>query len=206
MKLIRTTIALLALASSAVSAMAFDREHKSLGQTFADTNCSWCHGPSLQGFTTAPRLAGQKAEYIQSQLLSLKSHKRDNPLARQVMWGPAGTVTPEVARELGAYFSSLDAEAANDGRRELAGQGQGIYQNGSAGANIPSCAVCHGPDGQGAGAIPRIGGLSYAYVKRQLEQWGQGYHASAAFPMPAVARQLSAADIDAIASYLSFVR
>jgi len=206
MKLINATFAVLILATSAGGAMAFDREPKRLGQTFADTNCSWCHGPSLQGFTTAPRLAGQKAEYIENQLLSLKSHKRDNPLARQVMWGPAATITPEVARELGAYFSTLEAEAANDGRRELVDQGQNIYQTGNPAANIPSCAVCHGPDGQGAGAIPRLGGMSYTYVKRQLEDWGQGYHASAAFPMPAVARQLSAGDIEAIASYLSFVR
>jgi len=205
MMLIKTTITLFAVAMSTASAWAFD-DKKGFGQVFVDNNCSWCHGPSLQGFTTAPRLAGQTAAYIESQILSFKTHSRDNPLARQVMWGAARTVTPEVARELALYLSGLDAEAARDGLSELVDQGRSVYANGNSGANVPSCAVCHGPEGQGAGAIPRIGGLSYRYVKRQLEEWGQGYHASAAFPMPAVARQLSAGDIDAIASYLSFVR
>jgi cytochrome c553 len=122
------------------------------------------------------------------------------------MWGAAGTVGPEIARELGLYLSTLSAEAAADGHRELEERGRALYQEGNAGANVPSCVVCHGPEAQGVGAIPRLGGLSYRYLTRRLDQWGEGYHASAVFPMPAVANQLSADEIDAIASYLSFVR
>ena len=54
--------------------------------------------------------------------------------------------------------------------------------------------------------IPRLGGLSYSYLKARLEQWGQGYHSLAGSPMPVVARQLGPAEIEALASYLSFVR
>jgi cytochrome c553 len=32
-------------------------------------NCTWCHGTSAQGFTIAPRLAGQRHQYIENQLL-----------------------------------------------------------------------------------------------------------------------------------------
>jgi cytochrome c553 len=206
MKLLKITTALLALASTTATALAFDFERKSFEQNFAEMNCAWCHGPSLQGFTTAPRLAGQKAAYIESQLLNFKTHTRDNPLSEQVMWGAAGTVSQEVAHELGAYLSTLDADAANDGKRELEERGRAIYQVGNAASNIPSCVVCHGPEAQGTGAIPRLGGLSYRYLQRRLGQWGEGYHASAVFPMPAVASQLSADDIDAIASYLSFIQ
>ena len=201
-----TTLALFAIVTCSALVMAGDFETTSLGQKFADRNCTWCHGPSLQGYTTAPRLAGQKAAYIANQLLSFKTHARDNPLSQQVMWGAAVTVTPEIAHELGSYISMLDAEAANDGRRDLEDKGRAIYQVGDAASNIPSCVVCHGPEAQGTGAIPRLGGLSNRYLERRLEQWGEGYHASAVFPMPAVAGKLSADDVKAIASYLSFVR
>ena len=77
--------------------------------------------------------------------------------------------------------------------------------------NIPSCVACHGPNAegaaaQGAGQIPRLGGLSYYYLKKRLEQWGEGYHATALPPMPEIATKLSENDIEALASYLSFVK
>ena len=52
----------------------------------------------------------------------------------------------------------------------------------------------------------RLGGLSYLYLKRKLEQWGEGYHVTAQFPMPQVAVKLSPDTIEALASYLSFVK
>jgi mono/diheme cytochrome c family protein len=54
--------------------------------------------------------------------------------------------------------------------------------------------------------IPRLGGLAYGYLKTRLEQWGQGYHSGLESPMPIVARQLGSPEIEALASYLSFVR
>ncbi|MGB9045425.1 MAG: c-type cytochrome, partial [Pseudolabrys sp.] len=90
-------------------------------------------------------------------------------------------------------------------------RGRTIYQEGSPDANIPSCVACHGPNAEGAaaegaGQIPRLGGLSYYYLKRRLEQWGEGYHATAFPPMPEIASKLSDNDIEALASYLSYVR
>jgi hypothetical protein len=34
-------------------------------------NCTWCHGGSAQGYSPAPRLAGQRPTYIEQQLVSL---------------------------------------------------------------------------------------------------------------------------------------
>jgi cytochrome c553 len=58
----------------------------------------------------------------------------------------------------------------------------------------------------GVGQIPRLGGLAYIYLKRRLEQWGQGYHAAAGPPMLDISSRLSAQQIKAIASYLSFIQ
>ena len=200
MKLVGSKITVLAVIASAVPALAGDLLSASV------RNCIWCHGTSAQGFTIAPRLAGQRHRYIEDQLLSFSDHTRDNPFSRQYMWGAATNLDSRTARDLAAYFSTLPPKAANDGDAELTAFGRAMYQDGDADANIPACAVCHGPNAEGIRQIPRLGGLSYSYLKRKLAQWGEGYHLAAAFPMPQIARNLSHNEIEALASYLSFVR
>ena len=70
---------------------------------------------------------------------------------------------------------------------------------------LPPCS-CHGPNAEGIGSIPRIGGLDYTYLRRRLEQWAEGYHGSLEHPMPHTATQLSRDQIEELASDLSFVR
>jgi cytochrome c553 len=197
MKLIKSKIAMLAILSSAAGPLLAD-------EVLPVKNCTWCHGTSAQGFATAPRLAGQRDEYTENQLLSFKEHIRDNPYSKQYMWGATANLSPQTARDLATYFSALPPQAANDGNRELVAAGRTIYEQGNADLNIVSCLVCHGPNAEGVREIPRLGGLSYSYLKKRLEQWGEGFHA-AAEPMPRIANKLSANDIDALASYLSFV-
>jgi cytochrome c553 len=168
-------------------------------------NCTWCHSSSAQGFTVAPRLAGQRHQYIENQLLNFNRHTRDNPLSKQYMWGAAANLSPQRTRELAAYFSTLLPKAANDGDPGLAALGRTIYEVGIPDDNVVSCLVCHGPNAEGVGEIPRLGGLAYSYLKARLQQWTEGYHA-AAWPMPRVARTLSTRHVDALASYLSFIR
>jgi cytochrome c553 len=169
-------------------------------------NCTWCHGTGAQGYTVAPRLAGQRALYIESQLNGYAAHIRDNPLSKQYMWSAAANLDTDAVRNLADYFASLPPKSAHDGRRALAERGQAIYLQGIPEANIVACLACHGPAGQGVREIPRLGGMSYFYLKRRLEEWGQGYHSSVGSPMPLVAGTLGPDEIEALASYLSFVR
>jgi cytochrome c553 len=175
-------------------------------ESLAVQDCTWCHGTSAQGYAPAPRLAGQKREYIQIQLHDFKSHARDNPYSKQFMWGAAEFVSAQRVRDLAAYFASLPGRAANDGIKDFAAHGRTIYYDGLPAANIVACVACHGPNAEGAGTIPRLGGLSYEYLKDRLAQWGYGYHANAIPPMPRIARRLSANQIEQLASYLSFVK
>jgi cytochrome c553 len=174
-------------------------------ESLAIQNCTWCHGASAQGYAPAPRLAGQSHKYIENQLISFRNHTRDNPFSRLYMWGAAANLSPEMAHYLATYFSTVPPKAADDGFRELAATGAQIYQDGVPESNIVSCVACHGPNGEGFGEIPRLGGLSYYYLKRRLEQWGEGFDSSAKFPMPRIASSMSQEQIDAVASYLSFV-
>jgi cytochrome c553 len=168
-------------------------------------NCTWCHGTSAQGYTVAPRLAGQRAPYIEAQLRSYAAHVRDNPLSKQYMWWATANLSPDAMRDLAAYFASLPPNSAHDGKRSLADRGQSIYLGGIPEANVVACLACHGPAGEGVRDIPRLGGMSYFYLKRRLQEWGQGYHSSPASPMPMVASTLTPDDIEALASYLSYV-
>ena len=169
-------------------------------------NCTWCHGTAAQGYAVAPRLAGQRARYIETQLGGYAAHFRDNPLSKQYMWGAAANLRPDAVRDLAEYFASLPPKAAHDGRRALADKGQAIYLQGIPEANVVACLACHGPGGQGVREFPRLGGLSYFYLKRRLQEWGQGYHSTPSSPMPMVASTLGPDEIEALASYLSFVR
>ena len=175
-------------------------------EDLAVRNCNWCHGTTGQGYAPAPRLAGQRPQYIWQQLASFHRHLRDAPFAKQYMWGAADYLSPQTARRLAAYYATLYPRAANDGVTALVADGRTIYEQGMPDANIAACVACHGPNGEGVGAIPRLGGLSYDYLKRRLRQWGEGYNAAAGPPMPHIAASLSEDQIAALASYLSFVK
>jgi cytochrome c553 len=200
MNAVSTKIAALALALLAASAFAVHAESAMV------RNCTWCHGGSAQGYTPGPRLAGQRASYIEQQLVSFADHTRDSPFSKQYMWGAAANLGTYAAHNLAIYFSRLPALPAGDGDWELVPKGEAIYQRGMPEANIAACVACHGLNAEGVGAIPRLGGLTYNYLKRRLEQWGQGYHGALPFPMPHIATQLSRDQIEALASYLSFVK
>jgi cytochrome c553 len=167
-------------------------------------NCTFCHGPSGQGFMLAPKLAGQRPQYIEKQLGNFIGHVRDNPYSKKYMWNAAANLSPERAREFAAFFAGQQLRPANDGNKDLAAIGKEIFELGIPTENVVACIVCHAPNAEGVRDIPRLGGQSYIYLKRRLDQWNEGYH-QAARPMPQVARSLSADQIEALASYLSFV-
>jgi cytochrome c553 len=169
-------------------------------------NCTWCHGPTAQGYAPAPRLAGQRPQYIVNQLKGYTAHRRDNPFSKMYMWPAAANVGPGAARYLADYFAELPPSAAADGDRQLTALGKTIYQQGVPDANIAACVACHGPRAQGIREIPRLGGLAFSYLQERLAQWRDGYDAAAMHPMPHIASNLSPRQIDALASYLSFLK
>ena len=188
----------------AVLAISFATAGPLLADDLSVRNCTWCHGTSAQGYYEAPRLAGQRADYLVNQLQAFATHKRDEFLSTKYMWNAAAHLDPLTLQNLAAYFSALSPEAAKDGDSALAAEGKIIFENGVPDENIAACQACHGPEAQGMRRDSAPGGLSYSYLKRRLEEWSQGQDASG-IPMPKVARSLSPNRIAALASYLSFV-
>jgi len=200
MKNLRTKAAVLAIVCSAGFPSA------GYAESLIVRNCTWCHGGAAQGYTPAPRLAGQRPRYLENQLVNFSDHRRDNPFSKLYMWGAAANLGRQRIHDLAAYFSQLPPIAANDGDRQLAAVGRTLYEEGNPDSNVAACIACHGPNAQGVREIPRLGGLAYTYLKRRLEQWGEGYHAAAGPPMPSISSKLSENQVEALASYLSFVK
>jgi cytochrome c553 len=201
MKRIGLKIAILAIFAAAASNVS-----SRAGESAAVRNCTWCHGTGAQGYTVAPRLAGQRPQYIMSQIRSFRERARNNPFSKQYMWSAVAALDPHTARDLANYFATIPPKAANDGDSTLASRGRTIYMDGIPEANIVSCYACHGPNAEGVRDIPRLGGLAYFYIKGRLEQWDQGYHSTPGSPMPMVATHLGPEEVEALTSYLSFVR
>jgi len=99
-------------------------------------NCTWCHGASAQGVSMAPRLAGQRADYLANELEAFATHKRDEFLSTKYMWYATAHLDPSTARNLAEYFAALPPESAKDGESELAAEGRILFENGVPNENI----------------------------------------------------------------------
>lgn len=172
------------------------------GQAKAAT-CAACHGLDGNPATSQyPKLAGQQASYIERQVHLFKSLKRSNP----VMMGFVTTLTDQDIADIAAYFSSKTS-LPGVADTKLVSRGEAIYRGGDAQAGVPACMACHGPDGRGnPGAIyPQLAGQWADYVSAKLKDfhdgksWGDDDRAQI---MPAVAKNLTDADIAAVASYV----
>jgi cytochrome c553 len=176
--------------------------------------CKNCHGPEGQGFRgyyTAPRLAGQQLQYLQNTSKALAEHTRDDPLAKQFMYTAHASVDAGLWHGLARYFSHLHAAPAANGPRPLVSAGKKIYEEGVPEHNVPACSACHGPDGKGADAIPRLAGQQYSYLVDQLHGWSKGYRAKDPVSheqntMVPIATNLTGNQISAVAAYLSYQR
>jgi cytochrome c553 len=170
--------------------------------------CKTCHGVSGQGFRGAfpmPRLAGQQPEYLQNQLQAFIERRRTNP----VMFNVAHVLTPAVLKGLSEHFRDLNPKPLGGAPKDHVAEGKKIYLEG-AGANVPACASCHGPEAKGADAFPRLAGQLHDYMFRKLTNWdkerGQdrGKPDTSAIMQP-IAHDLTEAQIRAVAAYLSYL-
>jgi cytochrome c553 len=169
--------------------------------------CKTCHGIEGQGFRGSfpmPRLAGQQPEYIANQLQAFIERRRTNP----VMFNVAHVLDPEMVKALSEYFKELDPKPLGGAPKELVPEGRKIYEEGIPSANVPPCASCHGPDGKGADAFPRLAGQLHDYIFRKLTNWEKERGQNKEKPdtsaiMQPIAHDLTETQIKAVAAYVS---
>jgi cytochrome c553 len=171
--------------------------------TLAQQVCSNCHG--LTGNAVSPNfpnLAGQVAPYTVAQLKGFKGQSRQDPAGFEYMWGLSRSLTDAQIDGLAAYYAaqSLVAPAAAD-RSGLAA-GKAIFESGVADKGVPACAGCHGPQGQGMAAFPRLAGQHADYVVKQLLVFQRTDERPAGSIMKTVAHDLTAQNVRDVADYV----
>lgn len=173
----------------------------SAGQAKTAT-CAACHGMDGNSASAQyPKLAGQHESYIVRQLELFKGGKRANA----VMMGFVPNLSEQDMRDIGAYFASKTS-LPGVADAKLVPQGEAYYRGGDAEDKVPACMACHGPDGRGnpGAEYPQLAGQHADYVALRLKAYRDGSagtddHAKI---MQLVAKNLSDADIAALASYV----
>jgi cytochrome c553 len=168
--------------------------------------CAACHGPDGNSMIAEyPKIAGQHADYIATQLQDFKAGTRQNALMSPM----AMPLSEQDMLDLAAYYSSqtMTLGAADE---SLLAEGELIYRAGLTDKGVPACIGCHGPAGNGNGPAlyPRIGGQSAAYVEKQLNDYKTGVRAANSevnihVMMRQISMKLSAEEMKAVASYVS---
>jgi len=132
--------------------------------------CESCHGPGGNSTThSVPRLNGQQAAYIWQRLSSFRDPNTQAPSAIHAMWDIATHIGSDQINAIGWYFASQAPTAAATGSPS-ASLGKKIYLEG-AGAAVPACGRCHGTQGEGSGAVPRLTGQHADYLSAQLQSF-----------------------------------
>ena len=190
----------LALTASAATVYVHADSASDAGKNTAAT-CGACHG--MDGNSTNPqfpKLAGQNASYIETQLAAFKSGKRQNP----IMAGQAAGLSDQDMQALAAYFSSQTVTVGEAVAGQVK-QGEQLYRNGNAGENVPACLACHGPDGAGnvLMKVPALAGQHSQYLVAQLQNYANGSRSTDPNKMmETIASRLTPAEVQAVASYI----
>jgi len=206
----RTSIALALALSGLIAGCATPERSRALNNpsvsasTMARQVCSNCHG--IDGNSVSPnfpRLAAQQPAYVVEQLTGFRTHHRSDPAGFEYMWGLSRSFTDEQIGALAAYYAGQPAargRASGDEARLKAGDG--IFHQGVPGKNVPACMACHGNEGQGNEAFPRLAGQHSDYVVKQLIVFQRTNERPEGAIMKTVAHELTADDIRNVAAYV----
>jgi len=185
-------------------AIAATIEHKTPPQSVTNV-CAACHAIDGNSAITAnPKLAGQHPEYLYKQLTNFKSGERANA----VMSGMAGMLSDADMHAVAEYFSKQTLNLGQAKTNGAGSLGEKIYRAGIQANNVPACAACHGPSGDGLPVkYPRLGGQHSEYVLNQLRQFRLGTRANdEAKVMRTIAAKLTDQEMEAVADYIQVLR
>jgi cytochrome c553 len=160
------------------------------------TRCESCHGG---GLADAPRLNGQRPDYILLRLKAFHAPAGQTANATKFMFDNASSLDAAKAAAVADYFARLEPTPPRGGG-PLGEKGRRLYQASSAG--VPSCESCHGVVGDGGdwGPAPRLAGQHNLYLSRQLSSLSLSVRVHP--QMGSRARALSQDDIAALVAYL----
>jgi cytochrome c553 len=174
------------------------------GETLALQVCSNCHGATGNSKSPQfPNLAAQQESYIVAQLSGFKAHSRQDPPGPEYMWGLSRSLTEKQIQELATHFAAQKPQRQPvEGKPERIEAGKTIFIAGISGEGVPPCASCHGPEGAGSVAFPRIAGQHVDYIVKQLTVFQRTDERPEGAVMKTVAHNLTRDNIDNVAAYV----
>ncbi|MGH1441625.1 MAG: c-type cytochrome [Cellvibrionaceae bacterium] len=201
------------LAASAAAPVAVKKGDVAAGEAQA-VSCAACHG--ADGNSPAPsfpKIAGLGEKYLTEQLKLIQSKERDIV----EMTGLLDGKSEQDLKDLAAYFNSKTMQLSGAKPLEVrvnAGikvdglkLGARVFRAGNLQTGVPSCTGCHSPKGLGndPAGYPRLSGQYSEYIAKQLRAYRAGERTAGANSqiMRQVAEQMSDAEIDAVANYIS---
>ena len=162
--------------------------------------CFICHGAEGESSSPVfPRLAGQNAAYVARQLADYKSGKR----VSSAMQPMVRDLNAADFKALGAWFASRKPQAHAVEDAELAQVGRYIFQRGNPYSGVAACAACHGPQGLGTEALPRLAGQHALYTENQLKAFNKRQRTNDNAVMHLIASRLTEFEMKAVSSYIS---
>ena len=193
-------IAVIAVALWAMTGVAHAQADEARAKKIIGGSCFLCHGAEGESASEVfPRLAGQNAEYIAKQLENFKSGKRKS----SAMAPMVAELSPDDMAALGRFYSSRPPHKEAPKDAPLAAVGQYIYSQGNRFSGVPACASCHGPDGAGSNALPRLAGQHAAYLDSQLKQFNKRERNNDNAVMHTVVEKMTPLEMAAVSEYLS---
>jgi cytochrome c553 len=172
---------------------------------FATQVCTSCHGPGGNSTSPAfPKIAGQRAEYLENQLKAFRDHTHADPMAQAYMWGMTSQLSEGVIKNLAAYYAAQKPAHGKAGDSKLIDKGHAIYESGAAGAKDQACTTCHGPDAAGNAIFPRLAGQHAEYLVKQLVLFKSSLREGGNAPlMHAITTGMTLDQMEAVAAYLA---
>jgi cytochrome c553 len=164
--------------------------------------CSSCHGIDGKSLSSNfPRLAGQRREYLVTQLKAFRDRSRADPHAHTYMWGMAARLTDADIDALADYYSKQSPAPGSPGNPQQIAAGQKIFMEGASAQNVPACVQCHGEKAEGNDQIPRLAGQHQSYLERQLDAFAENTRANEIMHENTV--NMTPQQIDEVAAYLA---
>lgn len=169
--------------------------------------CTVCHGKEGRAASDGyyPRIAGKPAAYLYNQLVNFRDGKRHYPIMTAMLDNLSDAYLREIAQYFADQHPPYPAPQPSRASASELERGRQLVHAGDAANGIPACIACHGARMTGmAPAVPGLVGLPRDYLLGQIGAWKIGVRKAAAPDcMAQIVQKLSAADISAVASWLS---
>jgi len=157
--------------------------------------CENCHGATgNSSLDHVPNLAGQHAFYLLTQIDKFGDGRRKD----EFMSGLVKVLKPEDRFNIAVFYATQEVvpTVVKDTRQIQAGRDH----------YLRACRGCHGADGRGTREVARLAGQRQGYLMNAMRDYRAGRGLRADPRMTSVAKGLSDAQIEALASYLASLK